>query len=167
MSSDDFNTDGIPRVHYTNKRLSFTKPTHGHSSTGDDVDDGWVIVQDMTGVKPSSPKHNLSQEEARLLHQVQATNAELQRVKHIKRKKLYGPSAELVQSNRAEDQLLLQEDAKARRLIIQKAARASYRRKNQNKLRQKPANQKASNRNYRAKGNIRQPKQRRYRSGSQ
>ena len=152
-SSQTMNTSSIPRVHYTNKRLSFTKPVAGHPGSTPGQDDGWVLVEDYTNAKPSSPKHNFSQEEARLLHQVQATNAELARVKHQKYK-------EVLERRSNEGQVVVNEEALSRRFAIQKAARASFMRKKQSDRRKQPQqNQKSANRSNRSHGQLRRPMQ--------
>ena len=110
----------------------------------------------------SSPRHNFTEEDARLLHQVQATNAELNRVKSIKRREMYGSFGDTTLTTHNSDQLIKTEDGDARRVAIQIAARASYRRKQkqQKKDQRKPSNQKTTNRKNRARRNLRQPMRR-------
>ena len=162
------NTDGIPRVHYTNHRLSFSKPTHGHISTSEEHDDGWVLVEDYSQVNPSSPKHNFSEEDARLLHQVQATNLELDRVKAIKRREIMrstglAEARELAYTQQHEtktmEETVVSQREQERRLLIQEAAAASYRRKQQHHSKRQPARYiQKSNRNNRARGQMKQPR---------
>ena len=165
------NTDGIPRVHYTNHRLSFTKPIGGHTSTSEDHDDGWVLVEDYSNVKPSSPKHNFTEEEARLLHQIQATNLELDRVKAIKRREIFhstglSQSRELAYTHQGDSTTVEEEMVKRddeRRLRIQEAAAASYRRKQVHSKRQPSARYiQKSNRNNRSRGQLKQPRGKKY-----
>ena len=162
------NTDGIPRVHYTNHRLSFSKPTHGHISTSEEHDDGWVLVEDYSQVNPSSPKHKFSEEDARLLRQVQATNLELDRVKAIKRREIMrstglAETRELAYAQQHEsktmEETVVSQREDERRLLIQEAAAASYRRKQQHQSKRQPARYiQKSNRKNRARGQMKQPR---------
>ena len=72
--------ESIPRVRFTQGQgLSFSQPTHYTEGA-----DGFVMTQDITSRKPSSPKLGLTEAEARQLHQVQGMNAEMQAAKKKK-----------------------------------------------------------------------------------
>ena len=154
-------TSGIPRVHYKNKRLSFSKPTLGHESTSDNEDpNGWVIVEDYSNTKPSSPKANFTEEEARLLHQIQATNRELERVKALKRREILSTQSRELQLNQNDIQnelLLTNTQPEKRRLAIQRASRASFQRKQVLKMKAPRQSQRTNNRGNRAKGGMKRP----------
>ena len=165
--------NSIPRVHYNDgkKRLSFQKPIAGHESSRRDSDDGWVLVEDYTNTNPSSPKHRFTEEDARLLHQVQATNQELNQAKATKRREIMSSqnpngssAAQQLQLNRlANSQIeteleMLGQPNDQRRLAIQRASRASFQRKQKAYKGQNSRNtQKSNNRSSRQKGGMKQP----------
>ena len=125
--------DTTPRVHFSprEKRLSFSRPTPVQTGA-----EGFVVTEDLTDPRnnPASPKLKLSEQDARLLRQVQQENANLDRAKHTKRKEILAESLDrrgrghgaLVQGNAGAD---LVRTTGAVNEEVRRAAAASARRR--------------------------------------
>ena len=165
--TDSSNT--VPRVIFDGRngrpnRLSFTK-TRGYSARTEGGNDGFYLTEDLTNAKPSSPKHGLTLEEARLLHTVQDQNAKLNAaIRRRRREILSSRVSDAIQrrgpgSSGSDDADALVESPAARRAAaVHHAALASKIRRERSRRSQQPAYHNSPNRQQRQRGRMFQPK---------